>query len=37
MVWGRNMIKVHYAACTNCIKIWLGFVNNEAQPEVASF
>lgn len=31
------MIKVRYAACANCIKIYLGFLNNEAQPEAASF
>lgn len=37
MVWGRNMVRECYAAWTNYVKIYLGFVNNEAQPELLSF
>lgn len=37
MVCGRNMIKEHYAAWTNYVKICLGLVNHEAQPGLVSF
>lgn len=30
------MIKERYAARTNYVKIFLGFVNNEARPEIVS-
>lgn len=37
MVWERDMVKEHCAAWKNYVKLCLGFVNNEAQPELFSF
>lgn len=37
IVWERDMVKEHCAAWKNYVKLCLGFVNNEAQPELFSF